>query len=89
MRTCFDESNGNVLERFYTSAGKSSKEILLKIESTESRILKDGGEVLKITSLLTSKDKGTSLSLKFKNYYTYHKEKSRNEVYELKTKDVA
>ncbi|GJR97862.1 hypothetical protein Tco_0270036 [Tanacetum coccineum] len=36
------------------------KEILLKLELPDHRIRKDGGEVLKITSLLTSKDKGQS-----------------------------
>ncbi|GKC29377.1 hypothetical protein Tco_1036671, partial [Tanacetum coccineum] len=45
---------------FYTSAGNPVKEILLKLNLPDYRILKDGGEVLKITSPLTSKDKGTS-----------------------------
>ncbi|GKG07757.1 hypothetical protein Tco_0330726, partial [Tanacetum coccineum] len=46
-----DESNANVLERFYTSVGNPIKEILLKLNLpdhrsilTESKILKDGGE---------------------------------------------
>ncbi|GJZ28730.1 copia protein, partial [Tanacetum coccineum] len=40
----FDESNANVLERFYTSAGNPVKEILLKLNLPDHRILKDGGE---------------------------------------------
>ncbi|GJZ23191.1 hypothetical protein Tco_0560650 [Tanacetum coccineum] len=40
----FDESNANVLERFYTSAGNPIKEILLKLNLPDHRILKDGGE---------------------------------------------
>ncbi|GJR96494.1 hypothetical protein Tco_0268668 [Tanacetum coccineum] len=43
----FDESNAYVLERFYTSAGNPVKEILLKLNLPDHRILKDGGEVLK------------------------------------------
>ncbi|GKB00597.1 hypothetical protein Tco_0828590 [Tanacetum coccineum] len=41
----FDESNANVLERFYTSAGNHVKEILLKLNLPDHRKLKDGGEV--------------------------------------------
>ncbi|GJR03560.1 hypothetical protein Tco_0526544 [Tanacetum coccineum] len=40
----FDESNTNVLERFYTSAGNPVKEILLKLNLPDHRILKDGGK---------------------------------------------
>ncbi|GJT39779.1 hypothetical protein Tco_0939644 [Tanacetum coccineum] len=40
----FDESNANVLERFYTLAGNPVKEILLKLNLLDHRILKDGGE---------------------------------------------
>ncbi|GJV20139.1 hypothetical protein Tco_1369159 [Tanacetum coccineum] len=40
----FDESNANVLERFYTSVGKLVKEILLKLNLPDHRIHKDGGE---------------------------------------------
>ncbi|GJZ01296.1 hypothetical protein Tco_0519257, partial [Tanacetum coccineum] len=36
----FDESNANVLERFYTSAGNPVKEILLKLNLPDHRILK-------------------------------------------------
>ncbi|GJX81964.1 hypothetical protein Tco_0331445 [Tanacetum coccineum] len=42
----FDESNANVLERFYTSAGNPIKEILLKLNLTDHRICKDSGEVI-------------------------------------------
>ncbi|GJU09340.1 putative reverse transcriptase domain-containing protein [Tanacetum coccineum] len=47
MRTSeFDESNANVLKRFYTLAGNPVKEILLKLNLPDHRILKDGhGEV--------------------------------------------
>ncbi|GKD23183.1 hypothetical protein Tco_1224886 [Tanacetum coccineum] len=102
-------------KRFYTSAGNPVKEILLKLNLLDHRILKDGGEVkefqeikngmsmsvhksqdhkmtksqdgemrlclvddltvLKITSLLTSKDKGTSSSLKSKITTIYLQEK--------------
>ncbi|GJR38712.1 hypothetical protein Tco_1214396 [Tanacetum coccineum] len=41
----FNESNANVLEKFYTSAGNPIKEILLKLNLPGHRILKDGGEV--------------------------------------------
>ncbi|GJR25135.1 hypothetical protein Tco_0973662 [Tanacetum coccineum] len=41
----FDESNANVLERFYTSAGNPVNEILLKLNLPDHRKLKDGGEV--------------------------------------------
>ncbi|GJX13888.1 hypothetical protein Tco_0205646 [Tanacetum coccineum] len=40
----FDESNANVLERFYTSVGNPVKEILLKLSLPDHRILKDDGE---------------------------------------------
>ncbi|GKB13569.1 hypothetical protein Tco_0847492, partial [Tanacetum coccineum] len=39
------KSNANVLEGFYTSAGNPGKEILLKLNLPDHRILKDGGEV--------------------------------------------
>ncbi|GJV95234.1 hypothetical protein Tco_1546811 [Tanacetum coccineum] len=114
-------SNKLMVERFYTSAGNPVKEILLKLNLPDHRILKDGGEVkefqrsfrhsdterlsrmsvqksqdhkmtksqdgetrlclvddltvLKITSPLTSKDKGTSSSLKSKITTTYSQEK--------------
>ncbi|GKB11145.1 hypothetical protein Tco_0845068 [Tanacetum coccineum] len=41
----FDESNANVLERFYTSARNPVKDILLKLNLPDHRIRKDGGEV--------------------------------------------
>ncbi|GJW45246.1 hypothetical protein Tco_0074045 [Tanacetum coccineum] len=39
----FDESNANVLERFYTLAGNPVKDILLKLNLPYHRILRDGG----------------------------------------------
>ncbi|GJX13135.1 hypothetical protein Tco_0204893 [Tanacetum coccineum] len=44
----FDESDTHVLERFDTSDGNPVKEILLKLNLPDHRILKDGGEVLKL-----------------------------------------
>ncbi|GKA11857.1 hypothetical protein Tco_0691403 [Tanacetum coccineum] len=40
----FDESNTHVLERLNTSVGNPVKEILLKLNLPDHRILKDGGE---------------------------------------------
>ncbi|GJV38600.1 reverse transcriptase domain-containing protein [Tanacetum coccineum] len=40
----FDESDTHVLQRFNTSAGNPVKEILLKLNLPDHRILKDGGE---------------------------------------------
>ncbi|GKB14140.1 hypothetical protein Tco_0848063 [Tanacetum coccineum] len=37
-------SNKLMVERFYTSAGNPIKEILLKLNLPDHRILKDGGE---------------------------------------------
>ncbi|GJT27234.1 hypothetical protein Tco_0907509, partial [Tanacetum coccineum] len=45
----FDESNTHVLERFYTSAGNPVKEILLKLNLLDHRlILTDSKEYLKM-----------------------------------------
>ncbi|GJQ95073.1 hypothetical protein Tco_0006212 [Tanacetum coccineum] len=45
----FDESNANVLERFYTSAGNPVKEILLKLNLPDHRsILTDSKMVVKL-----------------------------------------
>ncbi|GKD55278.1 hypothetical protein Tco_1288665, partial [Tanacetum coccineum] len=51
----FDEPDTHVLERFNTSAGNPVKEILLKLNLPDHRILKDRGE---------GQDKGTSSNLK-------------------------
>ncbi|GJU99074.1 hypothetical protein Tco_1328345 [Tanacetum coccineum] len=59
----FDESNTYVLERFYTSPGNPIKEILLKLNLPDHRILKDGGEVI-MESLVKKKQKGAILELK-------------------------
>ncbi|GJW77857.1 hypothetical protein Tco_0139539 [Tanacetum coccineum] len=40
----FDETDTHVLERFKTSAGNPVKEILLKLNLPDHKILKDGGE---------------------------------------------
>ncbi|GJU64594.1 hypothetical protein Tco_1246429 [Tanacetum coccineum] len=42
----YDESNTYVLERFNTTAGNPVKKILLKLNLSDHRILKDGGEVI-------------------------------------------
>ncbi|GJR83537.1 hypothetical protein Tco_0154322 [Tanacetum coccineum] len=62
----FDESNANVLERFYTSAGNPVKEILLKLNLPDHMILKDGGEDFRYsdTERLSRSDK----VLKLKNF---------------------
>ncbi|GKE64826.1 hypothetical protein Tco_1518987, partial [Tanacetum coccineum] len=44
LKAEFDESDTHVLERFDTSAGNHVKEILLKLNLPDHRILKDGGE---------------------------------------------
>ncbi|GJX98625.1 hypothetical protein Tco_0355644 [Tanacetum coccineum] len=41
----YDESNTYVLERFNTTAGNPVKKILFKLNLSDHRILKDGGEV--------------------------------------------
>ncbi|GKB58951.1 hypothetical protein Tco_0915137 [Tanacetum coccineum] len=43
----YDESNTYVLERFNTTAGNPVKKILLQLNLSDHRILKDGGGVLK------------------------------------------
>ncbi|GKC07816.1 hypothetical protein Tco_0999426 [Tanacetum coccineum] len=40
----YDESNTYVLERFNTTAGNPVKKILLKLNLSDHRLLKDGGE---------------------------------------------
>ncbi|GKF54592.1 hypothetical protein Tco_0164932, partial [Tanacetum coccineum] len=39
----YDESNTYALERFNTTAGNPVKKILLKLNLSDHRILKDGG----------------------------------------------
>ncbi|GKB02733.1 reverse transcriptase domain-containing protein [Tanacetum coccineum] len=46
----FDESNAIVLERFYTSARNPVKEILLKLNLPDHRILKDGSKCMSTRS---------------------------------------
>ncbi|GJY39577.1 hypothetical protein Tco_0425941 [Tanacetum coccineum] len=44
----YDESNTYVLERFNTTAGNPVKKILLKLNLSDHRILKDGGGVKEV-----------------------------------------
>ncbi|GJY04750.1 copia protein [Tanacetum coccineum] len=62
----FDESNANVLERFYTSAGNPVKEILLKLNLPDHRILKDGGEDFRYSD--TERLSRSDEVLKLKNF---------------------
>ncbi|GJX29276.1 hypothetical protein Tco_0237355 [Tanacetum coccineum] len=54
--------------RFYTSAGNPVKEILLKLNLPDHRILKDGGEVLKLKNF---KKDATLKLFKSTNQYRY------------------
>ncbi|GJR94310.1 hypothetical protein Tco_0266484 [Tanacetum coccineum] len=62
----FDESDTHVLERFDTSVGNLVKEILLKLNLPDHRILKDGGEDFRYsdTERLSQSDE----MLKLKNF---------------------
>ncbi|GKE06249.1 hypothetical protein Tco_1398267 [Tanacetum coccineum] len=62
----FDESNANVLERFYTSAGNLVNEILLKLNLPDHRILKDGGEDFRYSD--TERLSRSDEVLKLKNF---------------------
>ncbi|GJT01411.1 hypothetical protein Tco_0822580 [Tanacetum coccineum] len=62
----FDESNANVLERFYTSAGNPVKEILLKLNLPDHRIRKDGGEDFRYSD--TERLSRSDEVLKLKNF---------------------
>ncbi|GJV27551.1 retrovirus-related pol polyprotein from transposon TNT 1-94 [Tanacetum coccineum] len=98
----FDESDAYVLERFYTSAGNPVKEILLKLNLPDHRILKDEGEdgdsrlslvddlkVFKITFSHSSQNKGTSSSLKSMITTSIHKLMNKVKDCELKTNGKA
>ncbi|GJY42189.1 hypothetical protein Tco_0429459 [Tanacetum coccineum] len=63
----FDESNANVLERFYTLAGNPVKEILLKLNLPDHRIRKDGGEEV-LRSLVQNVFLEVDEVLKLKNF---------------------
>ncbi|GJW56302.1 hypothetical protein Tco_0103033 [Tanacetum coccineum] len=52
----FDESNANVLERFYTLARNPVPEILLKLNLPDHRIHKDRGEVKEFQRSLCHSD---------------------------------
>ncbi|GKE54723.1 hypothetical protein Tco_1489879 [Tanacetum coccineum] len=56
QNTKFDESDTHVLERLNTSAGNPVKEILLKLNLPDHRILKDGGEVKEFQRSLCHSD---------------------------------
>ncbi|GKB63776.1 hypothetical protein Tco_0919962 [Tanacetum coccineum] len=60
----FDESNTYVLERFYTSAGNPVKEILLKLNLPDHRILKDGGEDFRYSDTVRPSQSDEVLKLK-------------------------
>ncbi|GJY08563.1 retrovirus-related pol polyprotein from transposon TNT 1-94 [Tanacetum coccineum] len=91
----FDESNANVLERFYTSAGNPVKEILLKLNLPDHRILKDGGEVKEFqrsfrhsdTERLSRSDEVLKLK-NFKKDATLKLSKSTNQEWNLKVHEM-
>ncbi|GJV58191.1 hypothetical protein Tco_1459196 [Tanacetum coccineum] len=71
----FDKSNTYVLERFDTSAGNPVKEILLKLNLPDHRILKDGHGALKSknfkevsVTLITEHFSRSDEVLKLKNF---------------------
>ncbi|GKD88527.1 hypothetical protein Tco_1364034 [Tanacetum coccineum] len=76
----FDESNANVLERFYTSVVNPVKEIILKLNLPDHRILKDGGEDFRYskTERLSRSDKVLKLQ-NFKKDATLKLSKSTNQ----------
>ncbi|GJW71360.1 hypothetical protein Tco_0128277 [Tanacetum coccineum] len=91
-----------VLRKIYTLARNPVKEILLKLNLPDHRILKDGGEdgesrlclvddlkVFKITFSYSTQDKGTSSSLKSMITTSNHKLMIQVKDYELKSKDKA
>ncbi|GKB59212.1 hypothetical protein Tco_0915398 [Tanacetum coccineum] len=76
----FDESNANVLERFYTLAGNPVKEILLKLNLPDHRILKDGGEDFRYSDTERLSQSDEVLKLKnFKKDATLKLSKSTNQ----------
>ncbi|GJR95198.1 putative reverse transcriptase domain-containing protein [Tanacetum coccineum] len=82
----YDESNTYVLERFNTTAGNPVKKILLKLNLSDHRILKDGGEVKEFqrsfrhsdTEPLSRSDEVLKLK-NFKKYATLKLFKSTNQ----------
>ncbi|GJV36968.1 hypothetical protein Tco_1409445 [Tanacetum coccineum] len=81
----YDESNTYVLERFNTTAGNPVKKILLKLNLSDHRILKDGGGALVITISNTSSR--NKLNPEVNDHYNIFTRESQE--YELKTKDEA
>ncbi|GJW07545.1 hypothetical protein Tco_1569968 [Tanacetum coccineum] len=80
----FDESDTHVLERFDTSAGNPVKEILLKLNLPDHRILKDGGEGVQRSH--SRQDKEQAQDLKSMITTSNHKLMIEVKDYELKTK---
>ncbi|GJY77929.1 putative ribonuclease H-like domain-containing protein [Tanacetum coccineum] len=62
----YDESNTYVLERFNTTAGNPVKKILLKLNLSDHRILKDGGEDFRYSD--TERLSRSDEVLKLKNF---------------------
>ncbi|GKA21195.1 hypothetical protein Tco_0701184 [Tanacetum coccineum] len=60
----FDESNANVLERFYTLVGNPVKEILPKLNLPDHRVFKDGGEVFRYSDTVRLSRSDEVLKLK-------------------------
>ncbi|GJV49765.1 hypothetical protein Tco_1439977 [Tanacetum coccineum] len=93
----FDESDTHVLERFDTSAVNHVKDILLKLNLPDHRILKDGGEGVTLKLLKSTNQERCSRShsrqatdqaqdLKSTITTTNHKLMIEVKDYELKTK---
>ncbi|GJV05619.1 putative reverse transcriptase domain-containing protein [Tanacetum coccineum] len=82
----YDESNTYVLERFNTTAGNPVKKILLKLNLSDHRILKDGGEDFRYSDTERLSRSDEVLKLKnFKKDATLKLSKSTNqEWYEHK-----
>ncbi|GJR95816.1 hypothetical protein Tco_0267990, partial [Tanacetum coccineum] len=75
-----DESNANVLERFYTSVGNLVKEILLKLNLPDHKILKDGGKDFRYSNIEHLSRSDEVLKLKnFKKDATLKLSKSTNQ----------
>ncbi|GJV88460.1 hypothetical protein Tco_1532398 [Tanacetum coccineum] len=76
----YDESNTYVLERFNTTAGNPVKKILLKLNLSDHRILKDGGEDFRYSDTVRLSRSDEVLKLKnFKKDATLKLSKSTNQ----------
>ncbi|GJR30541.1 hypothetical protein Tco_1106773 [Tanacetum coccineum] len=87
----YDESNTYVLERFNTTAGNPVKKILLKLNLSDHRILKDGGGDFRYSDTVRLSRSDKVLKLKnFKKDATLKLSKSTNqERYEHVGPEVA